>query len=452
MTAMTDFDRLLGSVLEADGPQGLPPGLVDAALADARIIGQRRPLIPVADRLGWPPAAWPRPRAASRRFMLLATVALLGAAVLASALLIAGGGPRSLVSDGERIYVWANSQAHLVTAAGVTPHAVPVFRGDGCATLVPGTTLVTRGGFGQWHVVDLTTGQAVGSVSTDYGGGERWAPGAPALAQFDFAGRVGITTFADPTRPDTRWIPVEGVVDVDWSLDGERLAAIAIREGIVHVVTIDRATDAVTTVATSLRGQNADVDWASDGSRIEVRVSPVGRPAPITALVDVASGTSSQVQDAIPDDPATFPRGDGALSPDGERFAWPTPGSISMLGPDGVVAATIPTVGLAQELAWSADGRRLAFRDGDRLVVAEAGSGTQVSMALASTEPFQWHPSGDDLVVARQDNGHALVERYGGRDLQLIAWQDLGGPTVAPPPSEYTAPLCLQLDAGAPAS
>lgn len=238
MTATTDFDRLLGAVLEADGPQGLPAGLVDAALADARIVGQRRPFFRLADRLGWPPLGWPVPRSGSRRFALLALVALLGAAVVAS-LLVAGGGPRRLVGDGERIYVWANRQAHLIAADDVSSYTVPAFRGDDCATLVPGTMLVTRGGFGQWHVIDLSTNRAVGSVSTDYGGGERWAPGAPRLAQFDVAGRVGLTTFVDPTRPITRWIPVEGVVDVDWSLDGERLAAIAIREGTIHVVVID---------------------------------------------------------------------------------------------------------------------------------------------------------------------------------------------------------------------
>lgn len=450
MTTTTDFDRLLGSVLEADGPQGVPPGLVEAALVEARTVDQRRPIIRLADPLGWPPIAWPVPWT-SRGFTLVALVALLTAGLVALAL-IAGTRPPRLVGDGERIYVWANGQAHLVTTGGVTAHTVPVFRGDGCATLVPGTSLVTRGGFGQWHVVDLTTGQAVGSVSIGYAGGERWAPGVPRLAQFDLTGRVGITTFVDPTRPDTRWIPVEGVVDVDWSLDGERLAAIAIREGVIHVVVIDGTTDDVATVATSLRGQNADVDWASNGSRVEVRVSPIGRSALITALVDVESGASSQVQDAIPDEPDTFPPGDGALSPDGERFAWPTVGSIRVLGPDDVVAATIPTTGLAQELAWSSDGRRLAFRDGDRLGVAEAGSGTQVSMALAPTEPFAWYPVGDDLIVARQPDGRAIVERYGSRGLQLIAWQDLGGPTQAPPPSDPAVPFCLQLDAGAPAS
>lgn len=451
MTAMTDFDRMLGSVLEADGPQGLPPGLVDAALVEARTVDQRRPLIRVADHLGWPPIRWPVGRVTTRRFTLVALVALLTAA-LAAAALIAGTQPRRLVDDGERTYVWANGQAHLLTTGGVTAHTVPVFRGDSCATLVPGTMLVTRAGFGQWHVIDLTTSEAVGSVSTDYGGGERWAPGAPTLAQFDVTGRVGITSFGDPTRPDTRWTPVDGVVDVDWSLDGERLAALAIREGVIHVVVIDAATDDRTTVATSLRGQNADVDWASNGSRIEVRVSPIGRSASITALVDLGSGASSNVQDVIPDDPDTFPRGDGALSPDGERFAWPTPESISVLGRDGAVVATIPTTGQAQELAWSADGRRLAFRDGDRLVVADAASGTQVSMALAPTELFQWDMSGDDLIVARQVGGRVLVERYGSRDLELIAWHDLGGPTPAPLPSEYVPPLCLQLDAGVPAS
>ncbi|MEO6208372.1 MAG: hypothetical protein ABIP77_10530 [Candidatus Limnocylindrales bacterium] len=452
MTTLTDFDRLLSTVLEVDGPQGVPPGLVDAALAQARTVGQRRPFIPVADRLGWPPIGWPVPRAVQRRFTILTLVALLAAALVASALLIAGGRARSLVDAGERIYVWANSRAHLVTADGVTSLQTLNYRNWLCPPLVPGTLIVGQSARGQWNLMDLTTGRAVGSVSTNYGGGERWSPHSAALALFDFTGRVGLVDLADPARPVTHWIPVLGVVDVAWSLDGDRLAVLVIRDGAISVVVIDAATDAVTTVATSLRGDEAQVGWASRGSRVDVRMASVvaGGYAWTSTLVDTQSGTSIKLPDVrIPNGQEISPSF-GALSPDGLKFAKPLAASVSVFNPEGDVVRTLPTVGPAQDLAWSPDGRHVAFRDGDALVVADVEDETRATMALDPTEPFAWHRSGEDLIVARQADGGAVVERYRGRDLELLAWKDLPSPAGTALPPDAANPRCLQLDDGLP--
>ena len=47
-------DRILAEVLEGRGPTSVPAALVDAALAQASSIGQRRPIVPVFDRRAWP--------------------------------------------------------------------------------------------------------------------------------------------------------------------------------------------------------------------------------------------------------------------------------------------------------------------------------------------------------------------------------------------------------------
>lgn len=459
MTAMPDFDRLLGAVLEADGPQSLPPGLVDAAVVEARTVGQRRPLVPLADHLGWPPIAWPVARATARRLSLVALLALLAAAVVASALLIAGIQPRRLVGDGERIYVWANSKAHLITADGVFRRAVQVFRSDDCATLVPGTMIVTRGGFGQWHVIDLTSGKPVGSVSTDYGGGERWSPGGATLAQFDYAGRVGITTFVDPTRPLTRWIPVPGVIDVAWSLAGDRLAALAVRDGLVVIDVIDvidAASATVTTTVTTLSSATPSIGWASNGPVVEVRVgtSVTGGFTSTTTLVDTQDASAITLPGIPMLDGQDPTPGFGALTPDGAVFALPSSSEITLFDGQGAPVATIPTDRAARELSWSADGRLLAFRDGERLVVADIDGRIRASADLGPTAPFLWDRDGSDLVVARPAVGGALVERYRGDDLTLVAGIQAtspepvrsGLPTASALAVGASLPICLQLD------
>lgn len=108
MTASTDFDRLVGSWLAADGPTDIRPGVAEAALLRARGTGQRRGLRALV--LG--PRAWPTtsPSASIRRFAVLAAAAALGAALFGGALLLAGGGPPA---------------SERIPSAPVTPGPVP---------------------------------------------------------------------------------------------------------------------------------------------------------------------------------------------------------------------------------------------------------------------------------------------------------------------------------------
>ena len=92
MTAMYDFEAVLASVLQADGPQATPPAAVESALDTARSIRQRRPLVRTLDSRAWPAPVFspanPRvARAASVGLVLLLLLAGVAALVAAGRLL-----------------------------------------------------------------------------------------------------------------------------------------------------------------------------------------------------------------------------------------------------------------------------------------------------------------------------------------------------------------------------
>ncbi len=115
MTATFEFDRLLESVLDADGPQTVPPTVVEAALTQSRALKQRRPRVSVLDRQAWP--AWrgslpsgsrtiPSPL---MRVLLLALIAtaLIALGVVGSALLREDPVPKELQSTFIRHFEYA---------------------------------------------------------------------------------------------------------------------------------------------------------------------------------------------------------------------------------------------------------------------------------------------------------------------------------------------------------
>lgn len=94
MSTVSDFDRLLVSTLDATGPTGAPPSVVDAAVAQARLAKQERPLLPAVDRRAWPARRTfrggdRRTVPTARRTMIVALGALLILALLGVA--AAGG-------------------------------------------------------------------------------------------------------------------------------------------------------------------------------------------------------------------------------------------------------------------------------------------------------------------------------------------------------------------------
>ena len=106
MSSTFDFDRLLASVLEENGPQHVPTAVLESALATSRDARQRRPFVAAFDRRAWP--AWRlsmAPRAVRLRsplvraiILVLVAWALIAIGVIGSALLRDDPTPKLLES------------------------------------------------------------------------------------------------------------------------------------------------------------------------------------------------------------------------------------------------------------------------------------------------------------------------------------------------------------------
>jgi hypothetical protein len=89
MSAPFDFDRALAAVLDAEGPTIAPQRLVDASLARARSLRQRRPFAAIIDRRSWParraslanPVVWRFAVAVLVILALAATIVAVGSLV-----------------------------------------------------------------------------------------------------------------------------------------------------------------------------------------------------------------------------------------------------------------------------------------------------------------------------------------------------------------------------------
>ena len=130
MSATYDFDRLLESVLETNGPQADPDeASSNRALANARAVGQRRPIVPAFDRRAWP---------ASRRSAVEpGPTARLGLLVVLVVLTLAfAGAPSGAAARTDRITArWDPSPSSAAatstspTRTAATPYSFSTTRG-----------------------------------------------------------------------------------------------------------------------------------------------------------------------------------------------------------------------------------------------------------------------------------------------------------------------------------
>jgi dipeptidyl aminopeptidase/acylaminoacyl peptidase len=206
---------------------------------------------------------------------------------------------------------------------------------------------------------------ADGALAATFGGGTvvAWSPDGTTLAtdhvtdDYVSAVLLDASTGADQGEHPAHFQeevqdgPAAGLVDVQFSPDGEYLATVG-ADGLVRLFSL---TDPSEEILVDPGGDApVAVAWSPDGTRVTVASSD----AP-TAIVDAASGDEvTTLGDA--------PQGDVAWSPDGAvlataSFALDDDAATTIRDAEsGEVEATLPRVGY-----------RLAFRGDDQLVLSE---------------------------------------------------------------------------------
>jgi hypothetical protein len=124
----------------------------------------------------------------------------------------------------------------------------------------------------------------------------------------------------------------------------------------------------------------------------------------------------------------------------------------------GATLGTTVTSEPVRDLAWSASGDRLAFREGDALVVVDRDGTGRRAVSVAPNAVFRWDEATTDLIVASAGAGGVAVERYETASLTPIARLARPQASVVPtPPSsrgfvdEDDVLICLELDEIGPA-
>jgi Tol biopolymer transport system component len=409
MTKTTEFDRLLGSVLEADGPQTVPAALVDAGLAEARAIGQRRPLVPVLDRRAWPA---PARVAMGTHVALVGVVGIVLVAVLGA--VIGGGQP----------------QPPDVTAspsASALPSSSPSGPGPS-----PSATRPVVGDDEPWivHIAD-TSSYGVHFVRPDGSDLHRWAAEIPGTQEhpdwspdgrqlvIDTVDGAGVRDLwiADADGTDARVVvdcvaPCKGADEPAWSPDGASIAFQRVVLGDLGAMTstleiLDVATGTARVVLTMPTRQVLLAPrWAPDGRRLVVEVVRLPEDDylvdPDGGAIGIVDLDAAEPAVELLTDMASF----GQLpdwSPDGEWIVWVSsvdgdPGHTEIVRsrPDGTDMETITTVvpqgAAAVNPTYTPDGTRILFTriaaGGDTALMSSALDGTDLRVSTADVEAF----------------------------------------------------------------
>lgn len=408
MTMTTEFDRLLRVVLEADGPQAVPPGLVDAALMDARAIDQRRPRVRVLDR-----GAWPAPARAGTgvELTLVAVVGIVVVAMFGTAL--SGGQPvppvisaspspssssappspsptRPIVADDEPwIVLIADTAAgygvHLVRPDGSDLHRWPV--------VIPGTQEHPDWSpDGRQLVIDTLDGSGVRDL---------W------IANADGSDARPVVDCVDPCK----WVD-----EPAWSPDGASIAFQRVVLGDLSTMTstleiLDVASGATRVVLTMPTRQVLLAPrWAPDGRRLVVEVARLPEDS---YLVEPDGGAIGMV-DLASEEPTVQLLTEMASfgqtpdwSPDGEWIVWASsvdgdPGHTELVRsrPGGTdprpVTTVVPNGAAATDPTYTPDGTRILFTlvtaDGDGRLMSIAPDGTDLHSATGDVDTFGGWP------------------------------------------------------------
>ena len=409
MTVLTDVDRLLRSVLEADGPQAVPPGLVEAALVEARTTGQRRPLVRWADRRAWPA---PGAGAASRSVPVVVVGTVVGAVAVATFGAIISGGQ------------------HAPPPISVSPSPPP---SSAPPSPSPSESRPVVGDGEPWISLIAQTGAGYGVhfVRPDGSGLHRWAAGIPGTQEHpdwspdgrrlvvDTVDSLGVRDLwiADADGSDARRAidcvdPCTGVDEPAWSPDGGSIAFQRIVVGDRGTMTstleiLDVATGTTRVVLTMPTRQVLLAPrWAPDGRRLVVEVARLPEDS---YLVDPDGGAIGIV-DLEAARPAVELLTDfesfGQLpdwNPDGEWIVWASsvdgdPGHTELVRarPDGTdveaITAVVPDGAAAVNPTYTPDGTRLLFTrilaGGDPELMSSAPDGSDLRVSTADVAAF----------------------------------------------------------------
>jgi Tol biopolymer transport system component len=405
MTATTDFERWLASALDTGGPQTMPADLVDAALAQADAVSQRRPLVPVLDRRAWPATA--RTRTGTQ----LAVVAVVGVVVVAMVgAVLSGGQP-------------------VPPVAGPTPSPPP----SAPASPTPSASRPVVGDDAAWIslIAESEAGYGVHFVRPDGSGLHRWTaeiPGTQEHPDWSPDGRQLVIDSVDSADVRDIWIadadgsdarrvidcvdPCRGVDEPAWSPDGASIAFQRIVVGDMGTLTstleiLDLATETTRVVLTMPTRQVLLAPrWAPDGRRLVVEVARLPEDS---YLVDPDGGAIGIVdldaaQPAVElltdfDDFGQLPD----WSPDGEWIVWASsvdgdPGHTELVRarPDGTqaeaITAFVPEGAAAVNPTYTPDGTRILFTriaaGGDTGLMSSAPDGIDLAVSTADVESF----------------------------------------------------------------
>jgi Tol biopolymer transport system component len=182
----------------------------------------------------------------------------------------------------------------------------------------------------------------------------------------------------------------------------------ASRIGVVFVFTV-----ALLLAALVLAGSGGATFPGREGRIVfaDARTDQPGEGNSQVYALDLASGQSRNVSGSLSED------SDAAVSPDGTRVAFVRDGHLWLMGRDGSGQHQLADVAVAEghpgydvrqrALAWSPDGRQIAFTGGSAhslWVVDADGSGLHELTSFDSGRA-RWSPDGSELAFAGFENG-----------------------------------------------
>ena len=407
MNATNDFDRMVSTWLETDGPSEIPSELVDGALGSARTTGQRHGLrAAIAGSGNWP--------AGSRVILFpaiqlrLVLVGLLVLAITAAGLMVAGAfleRPTDLRSRSQIMVFTDSIGVHVLSPDGSSDRAVAANRAEYCPRLVNGGRDVMYSiRFGPIVLVPLDGSQSVQLPRiSNYGhaDGSR-SPDGSAMA------------FTTTGPDDSRELRVESMVDGKVSM----LLRSETEELMGHV-------------------------WSPNGTLIAVaRGLRDQTPAVGQMMIDLVdlTGTVQRSLGPLPSGDSVFISG---WSPDGSHLAYVSygrglvvvdakTGAFELLDDQEILNTYLPP-------SWSYDGRWLAVvTGGGKLIIASSNGTERRTIALGQNPaqiwtPAQWSPTDDILAIA--DGDRVVTMRSDGsdrRDRDVTARGD-GNPVATAP-------------------